>query len=144
MRLKFKKLNDNATLPSYGSEGAACMDLYSSVYASIKPGQSVVIPTGLAVAIEDGFEGQIRSRSGIAMRHNVTVQNQPGTIDSDFRGEIGILLRNEDSHNTFCISIGDRIAQLAIAPVLKVSPIFVSNLEETDRGEGGWGSTGVK
>jgi len=133
-------------LPSYQSAQAAGMDLFAAVPAEaplvIAPGQRVLIPTGLTVALPAGTEGQIRPRSGLAIRHGVTVLNAPGTIDSDYRGEIGVILVNL-SDESFIISRGMRIAQLVVQPVLRARIEEVHQLDETSRGGGGFGSTGI-
>lgn len=135
-------------LPRYATKGAAGMDVYAN-FGSNKRGRGVtlmpsgraLIPTGLNIEIPRGFEMQIRPRSGLALRHGVTVANAPGTIDSDYRGEIGVILVNL-GHNTFDVSHGDRIAQLVLAPVTQVSWVETTKLSKTERGSGGFGSTG--
>jgi dUTP pyrophosphatase len=144
--IMFKRLNGNAnTLPSYKSEEAAGMDLsaHLSEPVTIFPTGTAIIPTGLAMAIRKGFEGQIRSRSGLAANNKVFVLNSPGTIDSDYRGELKIILTNA-GEDPFTINNGDRIAQLVISPVVQMHPFEVEELDDTARGEGGFGSTGVK
>jgi dUTP pyrophosphatase len=141
--LKIKKLNDNAVIPCYATIGSAGMDLRASHDDIINSGQTGVISTGLAIALENGFEAQIRPRSGLAAKHQVTVLNTPGTIDSDYRGEIKVILINHSKTN-FEIKKGDRIAQMIISRY-EVSKIFeVENLDKTDRGNKGFGSTGIK
>ncbi len=131
-------------LPAYQSALASGLDLLAAVLESIviAPGHSAMIPTGIAMAIPQGFEGQVRPRSGLAARHNVTVLNSPGTIDPDYRGEINVLLINLGSE-AFSVSRGMRIAQLVIAPVAYVQLHAVKRLDETSRGAGGFGSTGI-
>jgi dUTP diphosphatase len=133
-------------LPSYQSEGAAGLDLLAAVAAAapviIGPGHRAVIPTGLAVALPRGTEGQVRPRSGLAARHCVTVLNSPGTIDADYRGEIQVILVNL-GQEPFTVIRGMRIAQLIIAPVLQVIICEAANLDETTRGVAGLGSTGM-
>ncbi|MDR1867051.1 MAG: dUTP diphosphatase [Treponema sp.] len=144
MHIFFVKQSPEVPLPSYATNGSAGMDI-SAIIAepvSIAPGAWVCIPTGLKVMIPLGFEGQIRPRSGLALRHGLTVLNAPGTIDSDYRGEIQVLLINMGTvpvtvHN------GDRIAQLIIAPVCHVVPFEQNSLSSTERGSGGFGSTGL-
>lgn len=135
-----------ATLPRYASDGAAGLDLAAALQApmSIAPGERVAVPTGLAIALPQGHEGQVRPRSGLAIKHGVTVVNAPGTIDEDYRGEIKVLLVNlsKDAH---VIQHGDRIAQLVVCPVTRVDVrqvLSVEALGETSRGQGGFGSTG--
>jgi dUTP pyrophosphatase len=131
-------------LPAYQSAGAAGMDLVAAVDDTliIEPGRWAMVPTGLSLAIPDGFEGQVRPRSGLAARHGVTVLNAPGTVDSDYRGEVKVLLVNLGGA-PFAIRRGDRIAQLVVAPVTRVRMQAVESLDETERGAGGFGSTGV-
>lgn len=132
-------------LPSYQTDGSAGLDLFAAVPSqaplAIAPGRSASIPTGIALALPAGTEGQIRPRSGLALRHNVTVLNAPGTIDADYRGEILVLLVNHGT-SPFVVERGARIAQLVIAPVLKVTLIEHQKLAHTQRGSGGFGSTG--
>jgi dUTP pyrophosphatase len=109
---------------------------------TIEPGHRVLVPTGFSLAIPRGFEGQIRPRSGLALRHGVTVLNAPGTVDSDYRGEVKVLLVNL-GHEAFVVRPGDRIAQLVVAPVVRARFEVVEQLDDTDRGAGGYGSTGV-
>jgi dUTP pyrophosphatase len=133
-------------LPSYQSEGAAGLDLVAAITAgapvSLAPGARAMIPTGLAIALPAGTEGQVRPRSGLAARHGVTVLNSPGTIDADYRGEIQVILLNL-GQDSFTVTRGMRIAQLIIAPVLHVTIREVGNLNETTRGVEGFGSTGM-
>ena len=129
-------------LPQYMSERAAGMDIYAAVAteAVIRPGERALIPTGIAIALPEGFEAQIRPRSGLALKHGVTLVNSPGTIDADYRGEIGILLINHGDA-PFVISRGDRIAQMVISPVYRVVWSESCHLERTIRGDGGFGHT---
>jgi dUTP pyrophosphatase len=144
-RVRFKKLHPGALTPRYMSEGAAGLDLaYPSGAGEairVEPGARVAVPTGLAFEIPRGFEGQVRPRSGLARKFGVTVVNAPGTIDSDYRGEVAVLLVNlGDKAHT--IEPGDRIAQLIIAPVVSAQLEEAAELEETTRGAGGFGHTG--
>jgi dUTP pyrophosphatase len=133
-------------LPSYQSEGAAGLDLLAAVAAdrpvTIRPGERALIPTGIAVALPPGTEGQVRPRSGLAVRHGVTVLNAPGTIDADYRGEIQVILVNL-GQVLFTVERGTRIAQLIIAPVMQAMLCETANLDETTRGVAGFGSTGT-
>ena len=133
-------------LPSYGTSEAAGMDLRAAVPEdaplTLKPGARELVPTGFAMAIPPGFEAQIRPRSGLALKHGLSLVNAPGTIDSDYRGEIKIILINQGDED-FEISRGMRIAQMVIAPVLQVALEPVTSLDDTARGAGGFGSTGV-
>ena len=133
-------------LPSYETSEAAGMDLRAAVPEdaplTLKPGARELVPTGFAMAIPPGFEAQIRPRSGLALKHGLSLVNAPGTIDSDYRGEIKIILINQGDQD-FEISRGMRIAQMVIAPVLQVAIEPVNSLDDTARGAGGFGSTGV-
>lgn len=133
-------------LPSYETAGSAGMDLRAAVPngkpVTLKPGQRQMIKTGLSIALPDSFEAQIRPRSGLAAKYGVTCLNTPGTIDSDYRGEIKVILINHGDVD-FVIQRGERIAQMVIAPVTQAKLIQVENLDETSRGGGGFGSTGA-
>lgn len=131
-------------LPRYRSEHSSGMDLHAAVDAdvTIEPMARAMIPTGIAVAIPEGYEGQVRPRSGLAARYGITMLNSPGTIDADYRGEIKVIVINLGSE-PFTIRRGDRIAQLVVAPVCRVEWRSVERLEETTRGDGGFGHTGI-
>ena len=141
--LRIRRLRENAILPRYMSALAAGMDLHAAVDEPLllAPGQRCLVPTGLAMAIPPGFEGQIRPRSGLALRHGVSMVNTPGTIDADYRGEVAVILIN---HGDAPLSIapGDRIAQLVIAPVQRAELVEVEELDATARNTGGFGHTG--
>ena len=128
-------------LPAYATAGAAGMDVVSAEDVTLAPGARHAVATGLAMAIPPGFEVQVRPRSGLALKHGITVPNTPGTIDSDYRGELKVILINHGSES-FAIQRGDRIAQLVLAPVVQAAWLEVGELDETARGEGGFGSTG--
>jgi dUTP pyrophosphatase len=128
-------------LPAYATPGSAGMDLLAAREMMIPPAGRALVPTGLAVAIPEGFEMQVRPRSGLALKHGVTVLNAPGTVDSDYRGEVGVILLNTGAE-PFSIARGDRIAQAVFAPVTRASWEEVVVLPETQRGTGGFGSTG--
>ncbi|MEK9853631.1 MAG: dUTP diphosphatase [Rhodobiaceae bacterium] len=134
----------NLQLPAYESPGAAGMDVAAAIESDIviAPGERHAVPTGFAMAVPAGHEVQIRPRSGLALRHGVTIANAPGTIDSDYRGEVSIILINL-GESPFTVSRGMRIAQMVVAPVIQASPMRVDRLDATDRGDGGFGSTGV-
>jgi dUTP pyrophosphatase len=134
--------NTLAPLPAYQTSGAAGLDIASAECVTIWPGGRALVSTGWAIAIPEGFEGQIRPRSGLAKKHGITVLNTPGTIDSDYRGEVMVLLINH-SKEPYTVRPGDRIAQLIIAPVTRVELVEVATLDDTKRGEGGFGSTGA-
>lgn len=131
-------------LPGYKTRGSAGMDLHAALPSSvsIEPGQRRLIPTGIRLAIPDGYEAQVRPRSGLALAQGVTVVNSPGTIDSDFRGEVGIVLINH-GQSSVTIEPLQRIAQLVVAPVVRVRLVEQPMLDETERGAGGYGSTGL-
>jgi len=136
--------NSDLFLPRYETEYAAGMDICAAVSSSVclQPGQRILIGTGLAVAIPRGYEIQVRPRSGLAINHGITVVNSPGTIDSDYRGEIKIALINL-GEKSFDINRGDRVAQLIVAPVIRARVELVEKLDSTLRGDGGFGHTGV-
>jgi len=144
MKLKIVNTSDNP-LPQYETSGSAGVDLRAQLQEPVmlKPLQRALIPTGLFIELPDGYEAQVRPRSGLALKKGVTVLNSPGTIDSDYRGEIKIILINL-SNETTVINTGERIAQLIVAKYEKVSFKEVDELNETERGEGGFGHTGVK
>lgn len=131
-------------LPTYHSELAAGMDVAAAVPApvTLAPGEIRILPTGFAVAIEPGYELQVRPRSGLATRHGITVVNSPGTVDADYRGEVKIGLVNL-GRTSFTVARGDRIAQLVLAPVCRASVVAVERLDETRRQDGGFGHTGI-
>ena len=143
--IKFRRLHPQAVAPAYKTAEAAGADLCAllpkDLTYHLDPGCRAKIPTGLALEIPPGYEGQVRSRSGLADRHGVTVLNSPGTIDSDYRGELCVLLINH-GHELFEIKAGDRIAQLVVAPVERASWQEAGELSQTERGAGGFGSTG--
>lgn len=143
MELKFKSLS--GSLPTYATDGASGMDLRAFIDEPVilQPMERRLIPTGLFVQIPEGYEGQVRARSGLAIKHGIGLVNSIGTIDSDYRGELKIPMINF-GNESFTINSGDRVAQLVIAAYERVEPIIVSVLDETDRGEGGFGHTGVK
>lgn len=142
--MRVKRLREDARVPSYATEGAAGLDLAAALDAPIvlESGAHVAVPTGLAIELPRGHEGQVRPRSGLAARHGVTVLNAPGTIDEDYRGEVLVLLINHGSQ-PFTIEPGFRIAQLVVAPVTRVRCEPVEALSASHRGEGGFGSTGL-
>ena len=128
-------------LPSHATDGAAGLDLRADAAVSLAPGERALVPTGLVVAIPPGFEGQVRPRSGLALREGVTCLNSPGTIDSDYRGELGVILANL-GQKPVTIQRGDRIAQLAVARVERAELVEGKTLPQSRRGEGGFGHTG--
>ena len=142
-RVLIKKLNPNVELPVYKTNGASGMDLMAFVEEPIKipPNGSYLVPTGLSIAFSEDYEVQIRPRSGLAAKRGITVLNTPGTIDSDYRGEIKIILFNHGKED-FIINNKDRVAQMILTPVIKMEFEETDNLPDTLRGEGGFGSTG--
>ena len=143
IKVQIKKLDPKAKIPEYKTEGASGVDIMALLdnKITLDPGESKIIPTGLSIAIPDDLEIQIRPRSGLAAKSNVSVLNTPGTIDSDYRGEIKIILINHGNEK-FDVKNGDRIAQMVLMPVLKFKFEEVSKLDDTIRGSGGFGSTG--
>ena len=128
-------------LPAYATIGAAGMDVVAAEDVTLAPGARHAVATGLALAIPEGYEIQVRPRSGLALKHGITVPNTPGTIDSDYRGELKVILINHDTE-PFVIARGDRVAQLVLAPVVQAAWDEVAELDTTERGAGGFGSTG--
>ena len=143
VRVLVKKLDPKVTLPSYKTKGASGMDLMAFVKEKIviKPQTSALIPTGLSVAFSEDYEIQIRPRSGLAAKNNISVLNTPGTIDSDYRGELKIIIFNHSNHD-FIVNNDDRVAQMVLTPVAKMELKEANELPKTLRGEGGFGSTG--
>ena len=143
VRVLIKKLNPSVQLPSYKTNGASGMDLMAFIKKPInlEPGKSCLVPTGLSLAFSEEYEIQIRPRSGLAAKNNITVLNTPGTIDSDYRGELKIILFNHGNEN-FLINNNDRVAQMILTPIIKMELHETEELPETVRGEGGFGSTG--
>ena len=143
MKLQILRLSHGADLPlpSYATPGSAGMDLRSAEALTIKPGARAVVGTGIAIALPPNFEAQVRPRSGLAVKHGVTVLNSPGTIDADYRGEIKVPLINHGTED-FVIARGDRIAQMVVTPVTMAELVEVDALDDTVRGAGGFGSSG--
>ncbi len=144
-KIEINKLHPDATIPRYMTELAAGMDICAVLEQplTLAPGERSLIPTGLAFAIPEGYEVQVRPRSGLAIKHGIGLVNSPGTIDADYRGEIGIILINYGQED-FTINSGERIAQLVVAPVVQAEMIVVDSLSETQRGSGGFGHTGSR
>jgi dUTP pyrophosphatase len=147
LRVKILKNGFGLPLPKYESDGAAGIDLLAAIdekkRVKILPGRAEMIPTGIAIALPIDFEAQIRPRSGLAAKHGITILNSPGTIDSDYRGEISAMLINHSKIN-FEIERGMRIAQMVITPVVQFNLIETQDLDKTERGGGGFGSTGIR
>ena len=145
VKIYVQKTSEKTAFPSYMTPGSSGLDLRASIEEpmTLEPFERKLIPTGLKLAIPQGYEGQVRPRSGLALKHGITTLNSPGTIDSDYRGEVKVLLSNLGSAPVV-INSGDRIAQLVIAPVVQAELEEVDELDDTSRGEGGFGHTGVK
>jgi dUTP pyrophosphatase len=141
--LKIKRLHARAAIPSYATPGSAGLDLSASLESPLElaPGARALIPTGIAIELPPGHEGQVRPRSGLAVKHGVTVLNAPGTVDEDYRGEVKVSLVNL-GQDPFRVEPGMRVAQLVVAPTVRVAVLEVDALEETRRGAGGFGHTG--
>ncbi len=144
LSVQIQRLRNNARIPCYMTEQAAGMDVHACLDTplTLAPGERTLVPTGLALAIPPGFEGQVRPRSGLALRQGLALVNSPGTIDADYRGELGIIVINHGGE-AVTIADGDRIAQLVIAPVWRATLELVGELDETARNHGGFGHTGV-
>ena len=145
VKILIKRLNSKVKLPIYKTDGSSGMDLSANVNTNIDidPGETAIIPTGLALSIQKGFEVQIRPRSGLAAKQKISVLNTPGTIDADYRGEIKVILINL-GQQSFKVEKGLRIAQMVVCPVMQAQLKEVDDLNETERGKGGFGSTGTK
>ena len=142
--LPFRKLRPEAQLPSAQHPGDACLDLRSAIDVVVEPGERVMIPTGVAVAIPDGHAGLVLPRSGLASKHGLTMANAPGLIDAGYRGEVICAAVNLDREEPVKILVGDRIAQLVLVALPEVEPGWVEELPESHRGEAGFGSTGTR
>ena len=145
MEVLIKKLSDKAIIPKYKTKGASGLDVSACINKTIElmPSQKILVPTGISVLVPESYEIQIRPRSGLAVKNDISVLNSPGTIDSDYRGEIKVILFNHGK-KMFNIENGLRIAQMVICAIIKAQIKVVDSLSETSRGEGGFGSTGVK
>ena len=142
MTLSFRRIHPDAVMPAYAHASDAGMDVRSVRELVIPPGGRALVPTGLVVNLPAGYEAQVRPRSGLALKAGVTELKSPGTIDAGYRGEIGVILANF-GQDDFKVNVGDRIAQLVIAPVLQPVVVETTEVDSTDRGAGGFGSTGV-
>lgn len=142
MTLKFRRIHPDASLPSYAHEGDAGMDVRSVEDVEIAPGSRALVHTGLVMMLPPGWEAQVRPRSGLALKHGVTVLNTPGTIDAGYRGEVGVILANF-GEGPFKVARGDKVAQIVVAPVARAEIVESAEVDETERGSGGFGSTGV-
>jgi len=143
MTLKFKRIHPDAQIPAYAHPDDAGMDLRSVEELVVKPGARALVHTGLVMMLPDGYEAQVRPRSGLALKRGVTVLNTPGTIDAGYRGEVGVILANF-GETDFAVAKGDKIAQMVIAPVTRPEQVLeVDEIDATGRGAGGFGSTGI-
>ena len=144
-KILIKRLSKEVPLPKYETSGSSGMDLAANINANIQisPGKTAIVPTGLALSIPKGFEVQIRPRSGLAAKQKISVLNTPGTIDADYRGEIKVILINL-GYNSYTVERGTRIAQMVVCPIVQAQLKEVKDLSETERGKGGFGSTGNK
>jgi len=142
MRIQFVKDHENAILPTYATTGAAGADVYSVKDYLVPPGEHTLVDTGLKCSIPEGYEIQVRPRSGLAVKNRITVLNSPGTVDSDYTGKLGVILMNH-SEMVFPIKTGDRIAQIVVSPVTQAIFEWAEETKSTDRGSDGFGSTGV-
>lgn len=143
VRIRRLPNGEGLPLPSYETTGAAGMDLRAAEALTLRPGARCLMPTGMAIALPEGFEAQVRPRSGLAVKHGITVLNSPGTIDSDYRGEVKVPLINH-GQDDFVIARGDRIAQMVVASVVRIRWSEVNDLDATERGAGGFGSSGTR
>ena len=143
LKVKLKRLDPELPLPSCAHETDAGCDLYSRIDVVLRPGERTLVPTGIEIAIPEGYAGFIQPRSGLALEHGISIANSPGLIDSGYRGEVSVILVNQDSKKTFRVRRGDKICQLVIQKVEKPEFQIVDSLDETERGEGGFGSSGL-
>lgn len=143
LHVPIKRLNEKASIPAYAYEGDAGMDMRATESITLQPFERAMVPTGLAIALPAGYAGFVLPRSGLAIKHGISIVNAPGLIDSNYRGELKVVLVNTDPHTSFTIEKGDRIAQLVIMPVPTVAFVESETLSETSRGSGGFGSSGV-
>lgn len=144
MRLPITRLDQKLPLPRYAHDGDAGLDLFSAVDVVLKPLERTLVPTGIAVAIPEGYAGFVQPRSGLAIKQGLSLVNTPGLIDSHYRGEIKIIAINLDPESEISLARGDKIAQLVVQPIARVELVEVDSLDETVRGEDGFGSTGVR
>ena len=143
MRLAIKRLDSDLPLPRYAHTGDAGLDLFSAEDVVLQPFERALIPTGVAVAIPEGYAGFVQPRSGLAIKQGLSLVNTPGLIDSHYRGEIKVIAINLDSATPIAVTRGDKIAQLVLQPIASAELVEVAELDETARGEGGFGSTGI-
>ncbi len=144
LKIKLKRLDPDLSLPRCAHETDAGCDLYSRIDVVLGPGERILVPTGIEIAIPQGYAGFIQPRSGLALQHGISIVNSPGLIDSGYRGEVSVILINQDAKKTFRVRRGDKICQLVIQKVEKPEFQVVDSLDETERGKGGFGSSGQK
>jgi len=142
LEIAVQKLHAEVKMPAYAHEGDAGLDLYSTINHTLQPGERVLIPTGLKMAIPHGYEGQVRPKSGLALKHGLTVLNTPGTVDAPYRGEVGVILINLDPKTPYEVKKGEKVAQMVFNKIEYATFTEASDLTVTTRGEGGFGSTG--
>ncbi len=142
LEVQVQKLSPEVKMPGYAHEGDAGVDLYSTVDHLLAPGERFLVPTGLKMAIPHGYEGQVRPKSGLALKHGISVLNTPGTVDAPYRGEVGVILINLDTKTPYEIKKGEKVAQMVFARVEHAAFAETPELAATTRGEGGFGSTG--
>lgn len=142
LEITVQKLIPEVKVPAYAHHGDAGVDLYSTIDHTLRPGERVLVPTGLKMAIPEGYEGQVRPKSGLALKHGITVLNTPGTVDAPYRGEVGVILINLDPKTPYGIKKGEKVAQMVFAKVKHAEFAEAPGLTATTRGEGGFGSTG--
>ncbi|MBI5742961.1 MAG: dUTP diphosphatase [Elusimicrobia bacterium] len=142
LEVEIQKLNPEARVPAYAHEGDAGVDLYSAIDHVLQPGARALIPTGVKMAIPHGYEGQVRPKSGLALKHGLTVLNTPGTVDAPYRGEVGVILINLDPKTTYEVKKGEKVAQMVFNKVEYAAFKETAELTATTRGAGGFGSTG--
>jgi dUTP pyrophosphatase len=143
IELPIRRLRDDAVVPQRAYDGDAGLDLSACERVELRPGERATVPTGLAVAIPEGHAGFVQPRSGLAMRHGITIVNTPGLVDAGYRGELRVVLLNTDAREPFVVEPGMRIAQLVVVPVAAVEPLVVDELPESERGVRGFGSSAV-
>lgn len=144
LEVEIQKVRPEARVPAYAHHGDAGVDLYSCIDQTLPPGGRVLVPTGLKMAIPEGYEGQVRPKSGLALKHGLSVLNTPGTVDAPYRGEVGVILINLDAKAPYEIKKGEKVAQMVFARVEHAAFTEKAELTATTRGEGGFGSTGQK
>ena len=144
LEIPVQRLNEGAAIPAYAHDVDAGVDLYAAADLIVRPGERALVPTGLKMAIPYGYEGQVRPKSGLALKHGITVLNTPGTVDAPYRGEVGVIVINHDPKSAYEVKKGDKIAQMVFNKVERAVFSEVSGLEATSRGSGGYGSTGKR